>query len=338
MAAVLAVVYLVCTFTIAINEGISWGDAMSRTAPTFLGELGDIQGTFATRVSIMVGLLTSIAFLTVVTSLIVSYFVSVALRGGIIVDASKYKDHIVVCGWNVQGENIVRQLFSEDIRRKSLVVVLAPTEKSPCKDDRAEFVSGDPTRRKDLIRAGIMHADTAIVLTDFSGGREAEADALALMITLAIETLNPAVYTCVQVTHAENREHLENANADEVICLDSMGGNLTVATALNHGLATALRELLTFSKGSEFYRCKESFTSKVVGMTYTDAAKRMLDEKMLLMAVETDDDATVREGCPDDWVHSSSGDRGILVNPQGEYRLRQGDVLFVVAESEPTEL
>jgi len=338
MAVVLGNVYLLCTFSVAVNERVSWGDAASMTAPTFLGELGDMPGTTGTRVSMIVGLLASIAFLTVVTSLVVSHFVSLALRGGRMVNASEYRGHIVICGWNFQAENIISQLFSEDIHQKRAVLVLAPLEKNPCKDDRVDFISGDPTRREDLIRAGMEQADTAIVLTDFSSGRPAEADAMALMITLAIETLKPEVHTCVQVTNAENREHLENANVDEVICLDSMGGNLTVATALNHGVATVLRELLTFDQGSEFYRCKESLTDKVLGMTYTETAKRLLDKKMLLVAVETDDDDTVREACPDDWIHVSSSDRVIIVNPQCEYHLRQGDVLFVIAKSEPTDL
>ena len=338
MAVILGGVYVVCTLSVTINERLSWGNAMSRTAPTFLGELGDIEGTLGTRVSIMVGLITSVAFLTVVTSLIVSHFVRLALQGGTMVDASSYRDHIIICGWNFQAENIISQLFSEDIRKKRAVLVLAPLEKNPSKDDRVDFISGDPTRRDDLIRAGIMYADTAVVLTEFQQGTGREADALALMITLAIETLNPEVHTCVQVRHGENRQHLDNANVDEVICLDNMGGNLTVATALNHGVASVVQELLCFDKGSEIYRCKEPLTKKYVGMSYTEAAKQLIDEKRLLVAVETKDDATVRECCPNERIHSRAATRAIVVNPQGEYCLREGDVLFLIAESEPTGL
>jgi len=31
-------------------------------------------------------------------------------------------------------------------------------------------------------------------------------------------------------------------------------------------------------------------------------------------------------------------DRAIVVNPQSRYEIRQGDALFIVAESKPTEL
>lgn len=60
---------------------------------------------------------------------------------------------------------------------------------------------------------------------------------------------------------------------------------------------------------------------------------------IILLGFETDDAPELRERMSDDFIHSvKEGKRVILVNPQGEYKIRQGDALFLIAESEPTAL
>ena len=60
---------------------------------------------------------------------------------------------------------------------------------------------------------------------------------------------------------------------------------------------------------------------------------------MILLGFETEDTEETRRMLSDDVIHSvADGRRLIVVNPQGVYRLRQGDALFVIAKSEPTKL
>ena len=66
---------------------------------------------------------------------------------------------------------------------------------------------------------------------------------------------------------------------------------------------------------------------------------------MILIAIETMHDDYVRIVCSkdtdyiQDFIDPKSGDeRALIVNPQGDYRLRGNDSLFIISENEPTEL
>ncbi|MCJ2514070.1 MAG: hypothetical protein LN408_06510, partial [Candidatus Thermoplasmatota archaeon] len=67
----------------------------------------------------------------------------------------------------------------------------------------------------------------------------------------------------------------------------------------------------------------------------TDVSKDLIDDKMILIAVETQKDEFLLEECSHDWVHSSTETRAMLINPQGEYILRENDSLFIISEKEP---
>jgi voltage-gated potassium channel len=335
----LVVAYLATTITIMVAEGVDLREATLMTMPAFLGELGGVQSaSVATQAAIMGSLLISIAFLAIVTAKATTVFVEFCRRGGSIVDHVSLSDHVIICGWNFQGERIVRELLASDMARAPEVVVLADRECRPVRDDRAEFVRGDPTQDADLKRAGVERANSVIVLTDTSKGPN-EADAEALMIVLAVESLNRRAHTTVQILNAGNRIHLERAHADEIICLDQMGGSLAVAAAMNHGVSRVITELLTFNAGSEFYRYDRPLSADLVGRTFAQAGQQLAGRHVILIAVETTDGEDLRAALPDQVFHpTDEGARVIVVNPKGAYALRQGDALFVVADSEPLAL
>jgi len=110
-----------------------------------------------------------------------------------------------------------------NVRQQRGIVILHDSEEKPFRDERVEFIRGDPSQDENLRRAGVMKANSVIVLTDFTKTVN-EADAEALMVILAVESLNREVHTCVQIMSSANRRHLERAHADEIICIDQVGG------------------------------------------------------------------------------------------------------------------
>ncbi|MFE3845879.1 NAD-binding protein, partial [Thermoplasmatota archaeon] len=315
---ILIVLYIVASSIIIIYENVGLLEATLRIIPSFLGELGSIDIN-PTGFAMMLGLFVYAGFLCILIGKAAEVLVSISFKGGIVMKKVRYKNHIIICGWNYQGEKIIECLLNEDIHHEKPIVILADLDKPPNSSDKVDFISGQPWRKEDLIRANILDADSAIILTDIRSEKSNNPDADALMITLAIESLNKDVHTCVQLLSSENREHLENANADEIICLDQVGGNLAVSSALNHGLSKIINELLTFNFGSEFYRFKRKIPEKYIGKSFTDVSKELIDKKMILIAVETRKDDTLLEECSHDWIHSSTETMAMLINPQGEY-------------------
>jgi len=335
----LVLVYSSATVLIVIYEKESLGRALTKIIPAFLGELGTVDdGSLIAQMSILIVLLVSVITLAVVTAKITSMFVEFCRRGGSIVKKVDLSNHIVVCGWNFQGDRIIAELMCSQVRTRREVVVLANCDTRPVKHESVEFVSGDPTQDDSLVRAGVMRADSVIVLSDLTKAAN-ESDAEALMIVLAVESLNRAVHSCVQVANSANRIHFERAHADEIICLDQIGGNLVVSSALNHGTSRIVSELLTFNSGSEFYRYQEQLSDELIGKEFCDAAQVLAQKRIILVGIETDDSGVVRQELCGDIIQSSElGDRILILNPQKPYKICQGDALFVIAESSPTGL
>lgn len=335
----LAVSYLAAVTVIAICEEATLDEAVFKSLPAFLGELGQVESkSTIVKTAIGLSLVLSIAFVTILTARVTSLFVELCRKGGIIVKQVNFSDHVIICGWNFQGNRIVRELLQSADSRDKDIVILADCEERPVQDDRVEFISGDPTQDADLIRAGVKRADSVIVLTDFRKNAN-EADAEALMIVLAVESLQRKAHTCVQILNSANRVHLERAHADEIVCLDQMGGSLVVASALNHGVSRIVQEMLTFDHGSEFHRYDRPLSDDIVGKEFSEVVKSLAGKRMLLVGFETKETEELKQSLAGDILHTAEeGGRVIVINPQGRYTLRQGDALFLIAEEKPASL
>jgi len=332
-------VYISAVLVIMVCEEVGFGTATMMVMPAFLGELGVVQSrSLITQISVLIALFVSIAFLAVITAKATSILVEFCRKGGSIVKNSSLSNHIVICGWNFQGDRIVGELLRSEVKPHREIVVLANHEIRPVKDERVEFVKGDPTQDEALIRAGIKRASSAIVLSDLTKPAN-EADSQALMIILAVESLNREVHSCVQIVNSSNQIHFERAHADEIICLDRIGGNLVVASALNHGTSKVVSELLTFDSGSEFYRYEGPLSEDLVGKEFSQVVQMLAEKRILLLGVETNDSEELRQQLSGDILHlSESEGRIVIVNPQNEYKIRQEDALFIIAESAPDKL
>ncbi len=261
-----------------------------------------------------------LGFLGYIFGQIAAYFVGKSLSGGKIMKKVKFKDHIIVCGWMSGTAKILDELTSKDVKTKRKIVVLADLDKNPLDREDIAFVRGDPTKDKDLLRAGIMTANTVIITLD----RKADdADAKAILTTLAVESLNRKVYTCVELGDLENEKHLVHANVDEIVCMGRLSQNLLVHSSLKHGLSRLFSELVTHNFGHEFYKIRAP--KRFLGEQFPQAVKRLVDEEgIILVAVEretTDEQGKIKQE--------------VIVNPGSDFVLENGDNMFVIAKEEP---
>jgi voltage-gated potassium channel len=335
----LIMIFLITSVIIMFNEHIAYGDAVLKVFPSFLGEVGEIGDTnLAVQISVVIGLIASISFIVVITASITSMLVDFLRKGGAMATRANFSNHTIICGWNFQGEQIVRDLLKADTKKHQGVVILAINEERPLKEERVEFIRGDPSVDENLIKAGIKKAANVIVLTDFFQS-PSDADAKTIMIALAVESINRDVHSCVQIMNSANCSLLKHAHVDEVICLDQLGGSLAVFSALNHGLSTIISELLTFDKGSEIYRYNYPLSDEMVGREYISVAQSLAERHMVLLAVETDYTDDLKQMERLDVLHKvPEEDRVVIINPRSDYKIRKSDTLFLIAESEPSEL
>jgi voltage-gated potassium channel len=245
---------------------------------------------------------------------IASRLVTIVINKGKGMGATKARGHIVICGWSGKGAEIIRELRAEQVHDQRHIVVLAQLETDPTKVDDVEFIRGDPSDADDLRRAGIDRCDTAIVLADESvpSASDSDRDARTLFAVLAVESINPDCYSCVEVIRSENREHFERTRANELVVSAELTGALLAGAARSPGLSRLVTDLVTHPESQEFYRL--AVPADLVGSAVRDA---------LLTVKERFDALFV--GLVDDRDHYE-------LNPAGDRVLRDGDIMLVIAE------
>jgi voltage-gated potassium channel len=161
------------------------------------------------------------------------------------------------------------------IKRES--ETLAVDDAAPEFDD-VYFIVGDPCNDRVLRRANVQEADTALIIADRSHLQY--ADAQSILIALAIEAMNSAVHTCVEVVNSDNLKHFAHTKVDECVSMEHLGELLISQAALNHGISSFYTELLTYQEnGNEVYHVP--MPGAFVGKTFGDLARRVLTENMI---------------------------------------------------------
>jgi len=217
-------------------------------------------------------MLFGIALLSIITATISSIFVTRKIREGKGLQEIKVKDHILLCGWNEQAEQILSNLERAADFTKILVLINQLPE-----DEAAEiitrydslglkFVRGDFTRENILNRAKAKAATAAIVLPDKSSGSVKPGDERTLLATLSLKTLNPKIKVYAHIQERENLTHLRKAHADEVILSDAHTGFILANHVLAPGVPQFLEQL--FSEKAAFRLKRQRIPAEWAGKNY----------------------------------------------------------------------
>jgi len=211
------------------------------------------------------------------TATIASRFVATVIKRGAGMGTFKGSDHLLICGWSPKGSEIIRELRAKEVEDVRDIVILADRDTAPFEGEKVTFIRGNPSSEPDLRRAGIDRVSTVIVLADASNASDEpdDLDARSLLTTLAIESINPGAYSCVEVVKSENRQHFERTRADELVVSAELTGALLAAAARTHGLTAVIADLLTHPEGQELYRVPAP--PGVAGQTVRFALEQMKD-------------------------------------------------------------
>jgi len=307
LAVVIAVVSAVVWLTDTDRELGDFGASVHWAVTTVFGQ-GDasyVSTPIGWAMGWLLGLF-GVAIVATITGALVGFVIDFLLKEGQGMGAAGYKDHIVICGWNPTARDLITELGGDAYEAR--IVLLAELERNPADND-VYFVRGVPTNADDLRRAGIEHAQTAIVCPSDPGN---EADMSSILTVLAIESLAPQVRTVVEVNNPDHVDHLKRADADEVLVTSKLASHLLARSALYPGLSELVTDLVSGGEGSELYRV--DLPEDCLGQHIDDVSSRLRrDHGATLLAV-------------------SRGDR-TYSNLKSDFVFEVGDNLIVVAES-----
>ncbi|MGD1901047.1 MAG: ion transporter [Geitlerinemataceae cyanobacterium] len=240
-------------------------------------------------------------------------------RERLAVDWNQFRDHIIICGWNKKAEIVIQEYRTAPKTRNVAIVAIAQLESEPNFSDallkaNVHFLNDDFTKVPVLEKAGIRRATTCIILSDKRFGRtDQDADARTILAALTAEKLNRDVYTCAELINREYGSHLDMGHVNDYVVSEEQSGFLLAQASLNPGLMGVFSELLTYSRGNQFYR---------IPIAPTWFGKSFWD---LFVAMKRDHNAILVAVC--DPLGS------FFVNPQ-EYAIQAGDFAIAIAQRE----
>jgi len=204
------------------------------------------------RIVGLILMLSGVVLVSLFTATIASIFVERKIKEGEGLESLKNKDHIVICGWNQNGEKVIEGILIHDQNRSSPIVLVNELDKDEVdsiqykyNERGIHFVRGNFVKEDVLARANIVRAKAAVILADISNGHSLDkADERTIFGTMAIKSMAPKVRICAELINQENKEYLLRANVDEIVIMGESHGSLLAGASLAPGFLSMIKALI----------------------------------------------------------------------------------------------
>ena len=194
-------------------------------------------------------------------------------------------EHLFICGWKPNMADLLEDILENHRavgRKLSKVTVVARLpvgEREQISSRRGlknvKVIAGEPTDPNVLKKAGIAKAMRVLILTDPESERiNEETDARNLMISYAVNELNPATYKCVELYSPSFEEHLRIANVEETLYTQQYQRMMLVQASLGTGLSSSVGSL--FDPASPVLRVT-GFPGREPGLSFSDYQRHFVD-------------------------------------------------------------
>lgn len=286
---------------------------------------------------------------------IASIFVDKKIKEGRGLQNINTKNHIVICGWNSNAENILQGLDKISVAKSEIVIINEmdaeefQTIRVKFPDTQIYFVRGDFTHENILKRGSVQNAKAAIILSDCSGNNNiTNADERTILATLAIKSINSEIITSAELINPENRQHLIRAKVDDILVNGEFNGFLLSSSAFSSGIPRLVKEMLSFESknklkqvkvpsafiGKTFKELLESFikTGKGIIIGFLSEEKKISLDDILSEGSDAIDEFIKRKFLEAEVAIMEEGkqEEQIILNPDPDYIVKETDIAFVI--------
>ncbi|HNX58052.1 MAG TPA: potassium channel family protein [Spirochaetota bacterium] len=344
-----------------IWDGIWWG--FVTISSTGYGD--KFPTSVAGRVIGIFIMVSGLVLTVTISGTIASVMVDRKLKEGQGLQKVNLNEHIVLCGWNAQGEKILEGFQTVASRGKKPVSIALVNELSietlneiqfsyRTKLLNIEFVRGKFTQEQVLDKANIGKANSVIILADSSGENTlANADERTILCVFSVSNMNPGAHISVELVNKQNEQHLKNTSVENIIVTGEFNSYMLVNSAMSPGIPQAAKEILNLSFGNIL--ASEEIPGNFVGKKFGDAfhyfkkeRNRMLvgivsmSKKMSIDNFLSDDPSAIDEfikrkfaESERDFFSDTGGKTQTILNPAWDYVIGDNDRALVIgAEGE----
>jgi len=294
-----------------------------------------------------------ISLISLFTATISSIFVAKKIREGKGLEKLNLTNHLIICGWNPNGERVLNSIQKlSHGKKRDLVLINEMNEeevtqlKNRFQDMRINFVSGDFTQEEILHRASIIDANTVIVIPNTTGSEVATYDEKTIFATLTIKSIDPAIRVVAYLLDRENLTHIKRADADEVVVGDDFSAHILASHVVDPGVPQIANQLIDSNSSSRFKRV--SIPSDYFGKSYDDLFDHFRKKNGSVLIGVYSEDANLGIGAIlssdasalDAFIERKLKEGGIslqeeskinvVVNPGNGYTLSEGERAIVI--------
>ena len=252
-------------WTIVTMTTVGYGDF---TPHTFLG-----------RVFAIIIMLSGISLIAIITGTISSIFTSKRIREDRGLEKINFTNHIVLCGWNKNAQNIIQNLIdhNEDL---NFILINEELESEMnnilTKFQQVKYVKGDYALDSTLINANIKQAHHAIILSDSNKYN----DDKTILSALTIKNINSKIKIIADLINKDKISYLKRANVDTIIMKDEFENNMINAQILHPGIPETINTLMTSDKKNHLKSIK--IPDEFIDKKFSDLKKYLYEKNNLL--------------------------------------------------------
>lgn len=245
---------------------------------------GDITPITASgRAVIMTMVLAHIFIIAMLSAAVASMLVARRLKEGRGLEKVRMENHLVICGWNRNGDRLLKHLseFQEERIPVALVNNLEEDQATAIVESypplEVRWVSGDYTQESVLERANVRRARAAIILADYTLHDPDKSDERAILATLALKEIRSDLLLVAEVLTEGAKPHLRRARADEIVVAGESDAFFLLSSTLAPGLNRMIRNALSPDGGLEVWLA--DIPRHLVGKTFADILAHFYGER-----------------------------------------------------------
>jgi len=231
--------------------------------------------------------------LSLITATVASVFIERKFRRERGLEPVKTTQHILLLGWNEEGEALLDQLLkrlppdiplvlvnNQPAERMEALIGLYPA-KPPI------YLRGDYSREEVLLKANVLQAFKAIILADRQPEETAvQVDQRTLFTALTLKAMHPKIRILAELLRQENRTYLERAGAEDVLIRGQYDSSLLAGAIASPGIFRIFTTLLT-GEGQGLWSVE--IPGRFQGRRLTELAAHLRDQhQSLLIAIYTE--------------------------------------------------
>lgn len=293
-----------------------------------------------------------ISLISMLTATISSIFVAKKIREGKGLEKINFKNHVILCGWNRNGEKIMDSMLYLSDSNMEIVMINDLSEeevnrlKNKYRQINLHYITGDFTQEQILEKANLQNAETVVIIPNDSSKQRKHPDESTIFATLTIKSMEPNVRIVAYLHNRDNLKHIRRANVDEVVLSDDFGAFMVASHVMDPGIPQTMDVLLSNKSASRLKRV--NIPPEFVNKTFDDLFNYFRAEHgWVLVGVYSEEDQlgigevlSADTSSLDTFIERKLKEGGIslqeesrvstVINPQKDYIIQDGERAIVI--------